>query len=676
MSLEEEIEALKKITEKQKKVIDGYTKANEQRAKTADWEGLITKGLSDQHNVLTYVSKQHTNILKATGSYLTNTKEQFLYAQGLAKEYKMVARDLGLGVNLSKQMSKNFKDGMVYMEKMGYDADDLKEIMTSLVEESGRIKLLTGDEIKILSELRRGIGLSNGEVGAMSERFDLMGINIKTMGKSLNDVFSDAQKMGLNATKVVKVLENNFAGMQRMSFAGGTKAMTEMAKLAVSMRADVGEMLGMAKQFYNPEQAIEAVAELQLMGGDIAEAFGDPFEIMYLARNKPEELAKKVQSMTENMVQFNEKTGEYELPPEALQQLDFMSDKLNLNKDRVIDMAFQTSKLKDIKEAMGGGDIFDDNQMDAIASMAKMGDNGSFVVEVEDEDGNKRQIDVGDTSSLKEAITAGLLDSTPDAATEKEAIAQTAKNSFTSTEILDNMLRSMQAQAAVQLDFYQKLEQGTVKTRETMDKVLQETVSKVVGAISNNTKIKTVLDPEALEKFDTGLSTTIESFSSSIITAIEAGDPKVLLNLIDIKMGTLLNGIGLGDKGSNKNKDKAFKEKIETPKGPNEDFISRPGQPVQSFVGPDTVMGAKKGGPIDKMLDSTLGSSNSNVSGEVKIPDFNINVNLNGANGLSANDLGKTLMPVLKAKILEKIGDQIFVKGGKEKDGFPTNATS
>ena len=79
---EEELEKYKEIAAKQKEVIDGYTKANEQRSKTADWEGLITKGLSDQHNVLTYVSKQHTNILKATGSYLTNTKEQFLYAQG------------------------------------------------------------------------------------------------------------------------------------------------------------------------------------------------------------------------------------------------------------------------------------------------------------------------------------------------------------------------------------------------------------------------------------------------------------------------------------------------------------------------------------------------------------------------------------------------------------------
>lgn len=40
-----------------------------------------------------------------------------------------------------------------------------------------------------------------------------------------------------------------------------------MAKLAVKMRMDVGEMLGMAGKFYEPEAAIEAAANLQMLGG-------------------------------------------------------------------------------------------------------------------------------------------------------------------------------------------------------------------------------------------------------------------------------------------------------------------------------------------------------------------------------------------------------------------------
>ena len=84
---------------------------------------------------------------------------------------------------------------------------------------------------------------------------------------------------------------------------------------------DVSEMLQMADKFYQPEAAIEAAANLQMLGGDIAQAFGDPFETMYLARNKPEELAEKVGEMTKNMMQFNEESGEFEMPAEARMQL-------------------------------------------------------------------------------------------------------------------------------------------------------------------------------------------------------------------------------------------------------------------------------------------------------------------------------------------------------------------
>ena len=186
-----------------------------------------------------------------------------------------------------------------------------------------------------------------------------MGVSVDRMYETISETYGDSQKLGLNAKKVTDVLQQNFKSMQRMSFRSGVKGMTEMAKLAVNMRMDVSDMLGMAKKFYNPEQAIEAAAELQLMGGDIAEAFGDPFEVMYLARNKPEELAKKVGEMTSNMAIFNEETGQYELPAEArMQQLDFMADKLSLSKDKVIDMAYQTSKLKDIKSTFDGTNMF------------------------------------------------------------------------------------------------------------------------------------------------------------------------------------------------------------------------------------------------------------------------------------------------------------------------------
>ena len=67
--------------------------------------------------------------------------------------------------------------------------------------------------------------------------------------------------MGLNANKVIKVLQSNMKSMQSYSFASGVKGMTEMAKQAVKMRLDVSDVLQMSDKFYQPEAAIEAVQQ-------------------------------------------------------------------------------------------------------------------------------------------------------------------------------------------------------------------------------------------------------------------------------------------------------------------------------------------------------------------------------------------------------------------------------
>jgi capsule polysaccharide export protein KpsE/RkpR len=154
--------------------------------------------------------------------------------------------------------------------------------------------------------------------------------------------------------------------MQQYSFASGVKGMTNMAKQSVKMRVDVSEILQMADKFYQPEAAIEAAANLQLLGGDIAEAFGDPFQVMYEARNKPEELAKRVGKMTENMVSFNEETGEFDMPAEARMQLQAVSKELGIGMDSLTEMTRQASKIKSIRMDVSGN-ILDEDMRDGIA---------------------------------------------------------------------------------------------------------------------------------------------------------------------------------------------------------------------------------------------------------------------------------------------------------------------
>ncbi len=360
--------------------------------------------------------------------FLVNTAEQYKYSEQIAKSYLNLNKRLGLTGDKSKTVRDNFKSALPDIRRMGGSAEELAESYESFAEQSGRQNVLSAENLKNMAAFSLSTGLAVGEASRLYERFTLMGVSIDDANKELNKLVNDSNKLGINSTKVLKVLQSNMDSMQRMSFKNGVKGMTEMAKLAVKMRMDISDMLGMADKFYEPEAAIEAAAQLQLMGGDIAAAFGDPFETMYLARNKPEELAKRLESMTENMVSFNEETGQYDLPAEARQQLQFAAEQLGVSKDNMIDLAIQSSKIKDIKMDVSGN-ITDDDMRETLAGMAQMKD-GKWTVDVGGE-----EIPLGE---ITQEQADKLAVTTPEEAMKEQALA-----TQTNTQALENNTQAL-----------------------------------------------------------------------------------------------------------------------------------------------------------------------------------------------------------------------------------------
>ena len=318
-----------------------------------------------------------------SAKFVANLQAQYELAEQLAQESKKTAVNIGLSVGRSGEFTKNFNRAASELAKFGGTAADVGNIIERFSSQSGRARIISPDEIKNIYLLEKGLNVADESAAELLENMDLMGMNAAKANQEINEMVVSSQKLGLNASKVAKALADNFKTMQTYSFAGGVKGMTKMAEQAVKMRADIGTMLTMSEKFYEPEAAIEAVANLQMLGGDVAKAFGDPFEIMYLARNKPEELAERVQEMTENMLQFNDETGEYELPAEARMQLKSVGDQLGINVDQMVEIARQSSKISDIKMNVSGN-ILDEDLREGVASLATMGKDGNWKVDFED----------------------------------------------------------------------------------------------------------------------------------------------------------------------------------------------------------------------------------------------------------------------------------------------------
>ena len=423
--------------------------------------------------------------------FLGDFSKQFKLAQQMAKVYKGIGVDIGMTGAGAKFMEQSFKGSLPAIMEMGGSMSDLGNIFTEISSQSGRISNLTAEDAIMVGSISQSMNMSATEAARMTESFMLMGLSSEQIEENLLETYKSAQAMGLNATKVISVLQDNVDTMQGYSFANGVKGMTEMAKLGVKLRMDVGEMLRMADKFYQPEAAIEAAANLQMLGGDIAQAFGDPFETMYLARNKPEELAEKVGDMTKNMMQFNEETGEFEITAESRMQLQETAKALDLNYDNMVKMSKQSAKISKISTEFVS--VGDDEMKESLASMAKFKD-GKFVIETE-EFGDLGLSDI--TDDMAESIMQ-------ENQTQEESLRDIATNTKVMSEQISNMKEGGKARVAGLTNIYeltademapqlQKMKEGIGKLGDTFIDKSEQFIGEMLEDKSGSSKIDETL---------------------------------------------------------------------------------------------------------------------------------------------------------------------------------------
>ena len=426
--------------------------------------------LKEQYQVVGRITQEVAVTGRKYADFLMSTASQYNLAQEIAKEYRGIVKSIGLGGRSAKLMTESFKGALPDIIEMGLEAGDLRQVYETMAESSGRITPVTEEDAKAIASVAAGTGMMASDATGMAESFNLMGVSSQKMEEALMETYKESKAMGLNSTKVIKVLQQNMKTLQSYSFSNGVKGMTSMAKQAVKMRLDVSDVLQMADKFYQPEAAIEAAANLQMLGGDIAEAFGDPFETMYLARNKPEELAKKLGKMTENMMQFNEETGEYEFPAEVRMQLKSAGEQLGINTEKMIEMSRQTSKIKDIK--MKFTSIGDADTRENLASLAQWSESrGEFVVKHNGEDLGLDSITDSMAEEIKDANQS-----------PEETFRDIAINTQIMSEKMDNFGKAQEAKAVTATNIYeiatQNIEKTFVSVRESMKKSTEAWISK------------------------------------------------------------------------------------------------------------------------------------------------------------------------------------------------------
>ena len=655
-----EEERLKKLEDDIKDLKNQIKELNGEMDRLDTTAGGLSKKIGDSKNLLGDALRSVTNIRKEFTKFALNTKDQYKYAEALAKTSKETAVTIGISVGRSQEFTKQFNLATSQLQKFGMGADKVDSVMTSFADASGRARIITPEEVLNIGLLTKGLGVGLESSSELYERMELMGVGTAKATQKINEMVVSSQKLGLNAGKVAKTLSNNFDRMSSMSFKNGVQGMTKMAQLAVKMRMDVSDMLGMAEKFYEPEAAIEAAANLQMLGGDIAQAFGDPFETMYLARNKPEELAERVGDMVENMMQFNAETGEYEFPAEVRMQLKAAGEQLGINTDSMIEMARNAAKIKDIKMNVSGN-IQDEDMREGLASMARMKD-GKFVVDFKGE-----ELDIGDIGMDQ---AAEILAAPKDA---DEAIMDMAHNSMTTNEILKNILEAMKTGFVAQSNVYEITEEVLRPGMRALTEGVEGQVKKTVDYLQTTEygKFREMMIEQAKNLgIDTGegmkeffekdlgklLNEQLDKYKESI-SDIFSDDLEEILNFLKEHFG--------GE---------------ETERNTQNDFLMRENGSTVSFSSEDDIIGAKKGGPLDKLMDKGLPSNNSNnmmggtTNSKMEFGNLNISgrIEIVSPDGSATNMDMTSLKPQIEKMIINRLNNVSIGGTESSKDRIDT----
>ena len=191
-------------------------------------------------------------------------------------------KSIGISGTLGNNVEDSFRGALDDAVNLGLKFSDIAEEYKAFIQNVGRNRELTSDEMTKLAE--------------------------------------------------VKELKTNFDAINKFSFRDGSRGLEKMAQMAVQTKISMDAALGLSDKIWKEgiEGAIEMGSKLQVLGGAFAE-MGDPTQLFYQARNDPKAFMKNIQDAAKSMAVFNKETGEIEYNALGMSMLREASDTLGVS---------------------------------------------------------------------------------------------------------------------------------------------------------------------------------------------------------------------------------------------------------------------------------------------------------------------------------------------------------
>lgn len=428
-----------KLTGKQRADQEKYLKNEKQRhkdnlelAKKNSAEAKVLAGhLGDSLNTMTLVKAAWGSTLDLAGNVTKTILEQNKYLFEQQKSVKMTELQMGILSKESRSFRDNIYKASLSTNQLGVGAKELGELQATYSGEMGRTVALTEAGLQAMAELATGTILGQENAARFAANMENFGYSVERSRDFMEDTLNLAHKMGLSAAATTERTEQALRIAQKYNFREGIKGVSKMATLATKFKVEIESIAGMAEEAFNPEGAIEMASSLSVLGGAWSQ-LGDPFQLMFKARNDMAGFTEDIVNAAAGTAQFNKETGQFDIASMELHRLREVAKVTGMSMDELTKSARESAKFTQIKSNVSGN--FDQDVMDFIASKGRWDDETKeFKINIKGQDHFVDELHKFHNNDLKKL------------AEERASLKERAIQAQTFDEMYDNVINQFKS---------------------------------------------------------------------------------------------------------------------------------------------------------------------------------------------------------------------------------------
>ena len=257
-----------------------------------------------------------------------------------------LARDLGMGLNQANAYTKVLTERtQVLAQKYGVATSAITAVQRNISETTGKQLLLNNAQAEGFVQANKLVGQETTNK-FMDTIINGMGGQVSAVQGAISKAYATAAKQGLNAQKFSKKVAENLSMANRLNFRNGIDGITRMAAMAEKFGLSMKSVETAAGQFMEFDSAIEHSAHLQMLGGSIGAAFGNPLENMYESMYDPEAFSKRMEDAMKGMATFDAKKGYATISPMNQEILRNYAKEMGLNAEEVVANAKKMAEVR------------------------------------------------------------------------------------------------------------------------------------------------------------------------------------------------------------------------------------------------------------------------------------------------------------------------------------------